>query len=171
MMQRPLGNEYRSNYQKYFDILPEGEFLDLLKINKENTISFFKNIPFEKHDHQYAPGKWTVKEVLLHIIDTEQVFSNRALMAARGDNNTIVGRMDENLYAKNGMTADRSMESLKEEFITVRKSTEILFVHISEEQSKWWCNIDPHPMTARAIAYFMIGHVAHHLGVVKERYL
>ena len=169
-MQRPLQNEYNPNYQKYFDLVPEGEYLDVLRQNTENTIAFFEDIPFEKHDYNYAPAKWTVKELLMHIIDTERVFAYRGLIAARGDNNTPIHRMDEELYARNVIVSNRTMQSLLAEFIIVRNATEILFENFTEDQSKLWCNIIPHPMTTRAIGYFIIGHVKHHINIIKERY-
>jgi hypothetical protein len=94
-MQRPSADEYATSYQKYFDLVPEGDYLSLLRQNLINTINRFENIPTEKLDYRYAEGKWTIKEVLMHIIDTERVFSYRALVSARGDGTTPHYRMDE----------------------------------------------------------------------------
>ena len=170
-MQRPLQNEYNPTYQKYFDLVPGGDYLNVLRQNTQNTIGFFGNIPFEKHDYNYAPAKWTVKELLLHIIDTERVFAYRGLIAARGDNNIPIHRMDEELYARNAIVSNRTMKSLLAEFIIVRNATEILFENVTEDQSEQWCNIISHPMTTRAIGYFIIGHTNHHINIIKERYL
>ena len=170
-MQRPSKNEYNPTYQKYFDLVSEGPYPKVSKQNKKNTIDFFEGIPFEKLDYKYSPGKWTIKEILLHIIDTERIFSARALMAARGDSTTPVHRMDEELYAKNAIVTGRTLQSLVTEFIIVRNSTEILFENVTEEKSKSSCNIISHPMTARAIGYFIIGHAEHHKNIIKERYL
>jgi uncharacterized damage-inducible protein DinB len=170
-MQKPLSNEYAVGYQKYFDLVPEGDFLDLLKQNGLATVSFFESLPSEKLDYKYAEDKWTVKEVLMHIIDTERVFSYRGLVAARGDYVTQIYRMDEELYAKNVDVSHRSLQSLVSEFKAVRSSTEQLYENVTDEQSKLQCNIVTHPMTARAIGYFMIGHIEHHMNVIKERYL
>jgi len=170
-MQRPAPGEYNPTYQKYFDLVPAGDYLDLLKQNQFDTINFFERIPATRYNHKYAPDKWTIKELLQHIIDTERVFSVRALMAARGDEKTIVERMDEELYAQNVQVNNRHMQNLLEEFHTVRFSTAILFQYFTAEQHKRYCNIQPHPMTTRAIGYFIIGHVNHHINVIKERYL
>ncbi|HKR61390.1 MAG TPA: DinB family protein [Pyrinomonadaceae bacterium] len=170
-MKKPLSNEYAQGYQKYFDLVPEGDYLDLLGQNAIETVRLFEEMPREKLDYRYAEDKWTVKDVFMHIIDTERVFSYRALAAARGDNVTQIYRMDENLYAKNVDVSHRSLQSLVSEFKAVRTSTEQLFIHVTEDQSKLRCNIVTHPMTARAIGYFIIGHARHHLNVVKERYL
>jgi uncharacterized damage-inducible protein DinB len=170
-MQKPLSNEYAVGYQKYFDLVPEGDYLDLLRQNTLETVRFFEDLPSEKLDYKYAEDKWTVKEVFMHIIDTERVFSYRGLVAARGDNVTRIYRMDEELYARNVDVSHRSLQSLVSEFKAVRSSTEQLFINVTDEQSKLQCNIVTHPMTARAIGYFIIGHIQHHVNVIKERYL
>jgi uncharacterized damage-inducible protein DinB len=170
-MQKPSADEYAPGYQKYFDLVPAGDYLSLLRQNSVETISVFENMPVEKLDYKYAEGKWTVKEVLMHIIDTERVFSYRGLVAARGDTATALTRMDEELYARNVDVSHRSLQSLISEFKAVRASTEQLFEDVTEAQSRLQCNIVTHPMTARAIGYFFIGHIRHHLNVIKERYL
>ena len=169
-MQKPSPDEYGPGYQKYFDLVPAGEYLSLLGQNSTDTISFFENIPVEKLDYSYADGKWTVKQVLMHLIDTERVFSVRALVAARGDSSPHY-RMNEELYAKNVDVSQRSLPSLIAEFRAVRSSTEQFFENLGEEQSKLSCNIAPYPMTARSIGYFLIAHIQHHIGVIQERYL
>jgi uncharacterized damage-inducible protein DinB len=170
-MERPAANEYHENYQKYFDLVPAGDYLEILRQNSVDSVKFFEGMPLEKHDHKYAEGKWTVKEVLMHIIDTERVFSYRALAAARGDGETPVYRMDEELYARNVDVSQRSLSSLIAEFEAVRNGTSYLFENFTDSQSKRWCNVVTHPMTVRAIGYFIIGHVQHHVGIVRDRYL
>ena len=169
-MRKPTASEYAAGYQKYFDLVPDGEYLSLLRQNAIATIAFFESIPDEKLDYRYAEDKWTVKEVFMHIIDTERVFSYRGLVAGRGDSSPHY-RMDEELYARNVAVSGRSLQSLISEFKAVRDSTEQLFKHLTDEQSRRSCNIVTHPMTARAIGYFVIGHVQHHVNVIKERYL
>ena len=170
-MERPEANEYHANYQKYFDLVPAGDYMEILRQNSVDSAAFFGSIPPHRHGYKYAEGKWTIKEVLMHIIDTERVFSYRALAAARGDSETPVYRMDEELYARNVDVTDRTMSDLLSEFKTVRKATEYLFENLTDSQSQRWCNVVTHPMTARAIGYFLIGHVQHHIGVVRDRYL
>jgi len=171
LMQRPSSDEYHANYQKYFDLVANGNYLDLLRQNSIKVATFFGNISAEKLDYKYAEGKWSVKEVLMHMIDTERVFAYRALAAARGDSVTPHYRMDEELYAKNVEVSDRGVQSLISEFKAVRAATEELFGNLTDLQSRGSCNIVTHPMTARAIGYFIIGHVQHHLNVIDERYL
>lgn len=169
-MQRPSADEYHENYQKYFDLVPEGSYLELLGQNSKETVRFFEAIPPEKLDYKYAPGKWTIKELLMHLIDTERVFSYRALVAARGDAAPPHYRMDEELYARNVDVSQRTLPSLISEFQAVRSSTEKLFENVTDAQSRLTCNIVTHPMTARALGYFMIGHVLHHRKIIEERY-
>ena len=169
-MQRPDASEYHANYQKYFDLVTTGDYLHILEQNTIETAEFFDTIPLEKHDYRYAERKWTIKEVAMHIIDTERVFTYRALAAARGDTAPVY-RMDEELYAGNVDVSDRSLEDLISEFKTVRNATAFLFKNMTDEQSKRCCNVVTHPMSARAIGYFIIGHVLHHIGVVRIRYL
>ena len=170
-MQKPSTNEYAASYQKYFDLVPDGEYLSLLRQNLIGTVEYFEKIPNDKLEYRYAEGKWTIKEVFMHIIDTERVFSYRGLVAARGDVSTPHYRMDEELYAGNVDVSNRSLQSLISEFKAVRASTQQLFENITEAQSKLPCNIVTHPMTARAIGYFVIGHIQHHLNIIQERYL
>ncbi len=170
-MQKPSSDEYATSYQKYFDLVLEGDYLSLLRQNSIDTIDLFENIPNEKLDYKYAAEKWTIKEVLMHVVDTERVFSYRGLVAARGDTATPLYRMDEELYAKNVDVSHRSLQSLISEFKAVRASTEQLFENLTDAQSRLRCNIVTHPMTARAIGYFIIGHVQHHLNIIEERYL
>lgn len=170
-MQKPLLNEYHPAYQKYFDLVSADDYLDLLRQNSIETVRFFQKIPSEKLDYKYAADKWTIKEVLMHSIDTERVFAYRGLVAARGDNITPLYRMDEELYAKNVDVSPRTLQSLLSEFKAVRSSTEQLFENVTDAQSMLPCNIVTHPMTARAIGYFIVGHIQHHLNIIEARYL
>ena len=169
-MDKPLPTEYSPAYQKYFDLVPDGELMELLRQNGATTVRLFEAIPLDKHDYRYAEGKWTIKELLMHVIDTERVFAYRALAAARGDQ-TPVYRMDEELYARNVDVSKRTLADLISEFKVVRTCSEYLFEHVNDEQSRRWCNVVTHQMSVRALGYFLIGHVQHHVGIVRERYL
>lgn len=169
-MQRPATTEYQTGYQKYFDLVPSGDYKQILRDNLSQTVQLFQDIPAGKADYRYAEGKWTVKEVLMHIIDTERVFAYRGLAAARGDQ-TPVYRMDEELYASNVDVSTRTLETLIDELKVVRTGSEYLFLNTNEEQGLRLCNVVTHPMSVRAIGYFIIGHAIHHSNVVRERYL
>jgi hypothetical protein len=170
-MQKPMTDEYNPYFQHYIDISGDGVFLDLLQQNTEQTVTCFSNINIEKHNYKYATDKWTIKEVLMHIIDTERVFAYRAFVCMRGDDKTLLHSMDEHLYAANANVADRTMQSLIDEFLIVRKNSSILFEQLSEIQSSFKGNAITHPITARALGYIMIGHIKHHINIINERYL
>lgn len=170
-MHRPSPSEYSPYFQPYITLVELGEFRELLTQNKLDVITFFKKIPGDKHNYKYAKGKWTIKEVLMHIIDTERVFSYRALASARGET-ALLPTMDENLYTKNSSAPNRTLKSLIREFEIVRKNSIILFEHMNPEQSKTLgTTADHQPITPRALGYLIIGHARHHLNVTKERYL
>jgi uncharacterized damage-inducible protein DinB len=169
-MERPTTNEYPAGYQKYFDLVSNDSFDQNLSHNLNDTVALFASIPANKHDYRYADGKWSIKEVLMHIIDTERVFACRGLAAARGDQSPVY-RMDEELYVSNVDVSKRTLESLVSEFKVVRTGSEFLFLNFTEEQSQRLCNVVTHPMSVRAIGYFIIGHAIHHSNVVRERYL
>ena len=110
-MQRPEPNEHKPYVARYISLVPEGNFIDVLKQNTNDSIDFFTNIPTDKEDHRYADGKWSIKEVLIHIADTERVMYYRALTGIRGDNKAIMYDMDQDLYF--GYSAgDRNSERL-----------------------------------------------------------
>lgn len=169
-MQRPELNEYKPYFQPYIDLVENKDFSELLLQNKTETITFFENIPEEKHNYKYAENKWTVKESFMHIIDTERVFSYRALACARGDTASLPN-MDENLYANNVDVSNRSFESLIREFKVVRESSILLFNYMPIEKSKLIGHIGENSISARALGYLIVGHALHHLNLIKERYL
>jgi hypothetical protein len=146
-------------------------FLEELKKNKMETVQFFKSIPESKHNHRYAENKWTIKEVLMHMIDTERGFSYRVLVCARADDKTPLYPMDEDMYAANADVTNRTMDSLIKEFEVVRESATFLFENLTEAQSKFLGDNITHKISARALGYILIGHVKHHNNVIKERYL
>jgi DinB superfamily len=174
-MDRPKQGEFNPWYNRYIDLVPGGEYLTLLRENSGNTIKFFENFPVVKHDFRYAEDKWSIKEILQHLIDTERVMVYRALVAARGDKTTILHNYDENHYAANADVSDRSMSDLLDEFRSLRSSTEKFFENINTQQSelkaKMLTEAVHHPITARAIGYIIIGHINHHINTIKERYL
>jgi hypothetical protein len=170
-MNLPDKNEYNPYFEKYINLVPQGNFLEGFYKNTEQAIQFFKSIPLEKQQYRYALDKWTCKDILMHIIDTERVMSFRVLVAMRGDATTPLQPVDENLYAKNVDVSSRSMDDLLEEFEIVRRSSEKLFQNMTEEQSKFLANGVVHPISARALGYIIQGHVLHHLNVIKEKYI
>lgn len=171
-MQQPQANEYRPFFQRYIDLVPQSDIIETLRQQAKEAVTFFTSLPADKHDYRYAEGKWSIKQVLMHIIDTERVMSYRALVAARGDTNTVLHGMDENLYAETAPYSGRTMEEILDEFSVVRASTIHLFANTSIEQSLQQANnSDGSYFTPGALAYIIAGHLLHHLSIIKERYL
>jgi uncharacterized damage-inducible protein DinB len=171
-MQPPLSAEYRPYFQRYIDLVPQGDIIDVLKQQAKEVTDFFTTLPADIHDYRYADGKWSIKQVLLHITDTERVMSYRALVAARGDMGAILSSMDENLYAENAPYTGRTMGDILEEFAGVRAATLHLLANITEQQSVQRANnADGTYFTTRALAYIIAGHLLHHIQVIKDRYL
>ena len=170
-MNRPLPSQYHPFYSGYIDLVPNGDYLPLLKQNLMDVTSFFSSIPKEKHDYRYQPGKWSVKQTILHLCDTERVMSYRALTIARGDVRAHLPQMDENLFALHASVAGRTVEDLLHEFSAVREATSLLFAYMNDEQLQFEGNVMNHVMTPRALGYIIIGHAMHHMNVVRQRYL
>jgi hypothetical protein len=169
-MYKPTSSEYSPYFQPYIDLVESEEFSELLIDNKLEVTTFFKNIPEDRHDYKYAEDKWTIKETLMHIIDTERVFSYRALACARGET-ALLPTMDEKLYTKNSGASNRTLKSLIKEFEIVRENSIVLFEHMTEQCKTLGTTANQQPISARALGYLIIGHARHHLNVIRERYL
>ncbi len=170
-MKFPSISEYNPVYQKYIELVENDDFFIQFDNITNETVNFFKSLSEDKLNYKYAENKWTIKEVLMHIIDTERGFSYRTIVCIRQDAETPLYGMDEDFYAKNVNVTERSIESMLEEFTIVRKSFRILFENCTEEQSKFLGNGVGHKISARALGFISIGHTKHHLNIIKQRYL
>jgi len=157
-------------YQHYLDLIKEEEITTALENNTRQFRKLLKKIPSKKVDYAYGPGKWTIKEVLQHIIDAERVFTYRALRFSRLDPTPLPG-FDENTWAVNAGAAGRHWDYLLDEFKSLRKSTEYLFQSFSEEQLKFVGQANGRPQNAFTVGFLIPGHAAHHMKILKERYL
>ena len=171
-MSRPERNEYSEYYQPYLDIIPPGDsgLNELLNSSLEACNSLFESIEPGKENYRYAEGKWSIKELLQHMIDTERVFAYRALRFARADSTVLPG-FDENLYVETCEAAERSLSTLLEEFNLMRKSNMIMFASMSENGLKRKGQVDGNVFSVRALGFIISGHLLHHLKVIEERYL
>lgn len=146
---------------------------DLIAAFKKDTSAFtdfIQSIPAAKLDYRYAPGKWSIRELLQHIIDAERIFAYRALRFARKDKTPLQG-FDENRYAETSKADKRNWEELVDEFKTVRKSSEYLFGSLDEEQLQATGTSGGNSISVLALGYIVIGHSLHHKKVIEERYL
>lgn len=169
-MARPQPNDYAAYYETYVGKVKEDSVHDIINSYSEPLLQFYTSLPESKADHAYAEGKWTVKELLLHIIDAERIFAYRALRVARQDQ-TPLASFDENAYVPASKASERSLQSLKDEFAAVRKATDIMLRTFDEVQLSQRGTASNHPVTANAIAFIIYGHMLHHKAVLEERYL
>lgn len=170
-MKFPEKTEYNPVYQTYIDLVGEENFFGQVDNITNETVELLNSISKEKLNYKYADDKWTIKEVLMHIIDTERGFSYRAIVCLRNDDKTPLYGMDEDFYAKNVNVTNREIDSMLEEFKIVRKGFRILFENCTDDQSVFLGNGIGHKISARALGFISIGHTKHHLNIIKERYL
>jgi hypothetical protein len=157
-------------YQTYLDLIKEDDIHKALEKNTRQFRKFLKKIPSKKIDYAYAEGKWTVREMVQHVIDAERVFSYRALRFSRRDPTPLPG-FDENTWAIHSGAASRHWEDLLEEFKSLRNSTEYLFSSLTDEQLRFVGEANGRPLNAFTLGFLVPGHAAHHMRIIKERYL
>jgi len=168
---KPQPGEYDPYAIMYIKLLPDDGLI--LKDLEENGLAarqFFLSIPPERLEYRYAPDKWTIKEILLHMTDDERIYVYRALRFARADATPLSG-FDQEPYALQSRANERTIEDLVEEFFTVRKATLSFFAHIPEEALILGGIANNHYITVRALLYHLAGHELHHINVIKEKYL
>ncbi len=170
MKKRPQAHEYGAYYHTYISKVENDDVLHALQEGQRFTLDFFKNLPLEKWDFRYAPGKWSVKELLQHVIDGERIFAYRALRIARNDKTPLPG-FNENEYADASHADQRTPSSLLAEYEAVRAATLHLFQHFTEEDLGRIGTASNFPASPLAIGFIIAGHEKHHIGVIKERYL
>ncbi len=163
-------NEYASYYQSYIDKCGHEELNEGLRYNLNNTNEFLNSIPAGKLDYSYSEGKWTIKEIIQHLIDTERIFTYRALRFSRNDFTKLPG-YDENEYALNSNANKREFQDLLDEFNFVRNASLLLFKSFSNEMLMKSGKANNNEISVRAIAFILVGHCTHHYQVIRERYL
>jgi uncharacterized damage-inducible protein DinB len=163
-------NEYSSFNATYIKALDGVNLIEELEISLHDFIKFVQNIPMDKFDYRYAEGKWTIKDIIQHIIDAERIFGYRALRISRNDKTPLPG-FEENDYVENTAANRRSIQELLTEFSAVRHSNLLLFKSFSEAQLARMGKASNHPISVRAIGFLLIGHLKHHQTVFQERYL
>jgi uncharacterized damage-inducible protein DinB len=168
--ERPAADEYPPFYAGYVSQVPDGDVVEAMIGGAEIAAALLHDTEPETGDYAYAPGKWTLKEVLLHCADAERIFAYRALRIARGDDTPLPG-WDEQKYAPLSGAAERSLDSILDELESVREATVTLFQGLPAEAWSRTGNANGQPITVRALAWITAGHLLHHLGVIQDRYL
>jgi len=167
---RPAKTEYNSYYQPYVDESPGEDVLAALVAQRDSTAALLAKVPENKAGYRYAPGKWTLREVIGHLADSERVFSYRALRVARADA-TPLPSFDEDAWMAPANFERRALAEVAAEFRAVRESTLALFRGFDAEAWPRVGTASNHPISARALAWIISGHEAHHVRVLRERYL
>lgn len=163
-------NEYAEYYSQYIKQSGNANLLDVLKESAQALNSLFETISDEKMNYKYAEDKWTIKDMLLHIIDAERVFAYRALRFARADKTNLPG-FEHNDYVVVANANDRSKASLLNEYNAQRESTIQLFSNFTDEMLMQIGVASGNPMSVRALGFVTAGHETHHCNIIKERYL
>lgn len=163
-------NEYSSFNATYIHELEDVNLIEELEICLHDFIRFVQNIPMDKFDYRYSDEKWTIKDIIQHLIDTERIFSYRALRISRNDQTPLPG-FEENNYVENTDANGRSIQELLSEFSAVRHSNLLLFKSFTEEQLKLIGTASNNLISVRAIGFLIIGHQKHHQRIFQERYL
>ncbi len=169
-MNRPEKNEYAEYYERYVSLVEETDIVKVFEDQHIEILNVFRDISEEKSLFAYAEGKWTIKELLGHLTDGERIFAYRALRISRADKTPMEG-FEQDGYIENSNFNNTKLSELLAELLYVRKANIILFQNLKEED---WLRTgiasDAH-VSVRAIAYIMVGHIRHHLKILRERYL
>lgn len=170
MLSRPNADEYFEYYGTYISLVPDGDVRDHMRSQLSETIAVLSGVTDAKADKAYGPGKWTLKESVLHMSDAERVFGYRMLRIARGDATPLPG-FDQNSWVPHSCANDRTLVNLVMEFAAIRASTLALVDSIAPEGWMRMGTASGHKISARALAYIAAGHERHHLKIMRERYL
>ncbi len=169
-MAKPTPSTYLVYFQRYIDLVEEEDLMTAFKGQAAGLEKFLTTISEEKSNHAYSEGKWTIKELLQHVIDTERIFNYRALCLARGEQQNLPG-FEEDEYAARSFANERKWHHLITEFLAVRKGTEMLYESFSETVLNNAGKANDNPVTVLSLGFTTVGHWYHHKKVLEERYL
>ena len=167
---RPDRTEAAPYYFTYIDLVPDGDVRDLLEAQIDDVTDLLGGVPPDRVDYRYAPDKWSIREVLGHLIDTERLFVLRAFWFARGFD-TPLPSFDQHVAVQHAGSGQRPWQSLVDEFLSLRRSTVLFFRHLPPEAWERRGIASDNPFSVRALAYMGVGHVTHHANILRDRYL
>lgn len=170
LTQRPTGSEFAPYYGKYVEKVPDGSVLETLQSQITDTVSLLRSAGEAKGEHRYGPDKWSIKEVVGHMCDSERIFAYRLLRIARGDETPLPG-FEQDDYIANGRFGSRSLDDLIDEFALIRASTVALVKNLDQAAMSRMGTASGFPVSARALAWIIAGHERHHISILRERYL
>jgi len=169
MIARPASSEYAPFYAGYVAALPDGDILQILEQQTAELRQLAAGTPTDRETFRYAEGKWSVREVIGHLIDTERIFAYRALRFSRGDEAPLTG-FDENVYVAASTFDHRPLSSLVDEIVHVRQANLALFGGLAPDDWTRLGTANGKAVSVRALAFIMAGHVRHHLDILRDRY-
>lgn len=169
-MPRPDLSRVPASFHRYINQVTQKDVLKAINKQGKDFIKLLKSVPKDKYEYAYAADKWTLKEVIQHIIDAERIFAYRALCIARKETQSLPG-FEENDYAANSKANQRDWDDLVEEFKLVRKTSTYLFSSFDEEQLETNGLSNNNPIYVLGLGFIIPGHCQHHLNIIKERYL
>ena len=166
----PGKDQYAPFYQGYVGKAGTGNIMDTMRQEMEGIHSFLSKVPLDKWNYRYAEGKWSIKEIVLHLIDSERVFAYRAMRIARNDQTPLPG-FEQDDYVPVSEAGGRSPASLMEEYLSVRRASLTLFENFSEVMWTRKGTASGNTCTPLALAFILVGHQRHHFDILSERYL
>lgn len=166
----PEQMEYSAYYEKYVSLVPKGDILATLEQQLHASLALLQNISEDRAGTRYAPGKWSIKELVGHVIDGERIFAYRALRFARGDQTPLPG-FEQDDYVRHARFDACSLEDLRREFEHVRRANIYLFRHLDEAAWQRRGTASDAEVSVRALAHIMAGHEKHHMEILRTRYL
>ncbi|MBG9377356.1 DinB family protein [Panacibacter sp. DH6] len=169
-MARPAPQDAATFFHGYINHTQGDSVAAIMQRHAQELNDFYLSLPDEKADFAYADNKWTIKQVLQHVIDAERIFAYRAVCIARKDKTPLPG-FDENSYADHDGHDNRSMQSLKNEFVAVRKATDLLFESFTEAQLAEAGTSGNKNITVNALCFITYGHLLHHKAILAARYV
>ena len=167
---RPGPDEYAEHYHRYVQLVPDGHIVGTLEMQLEEAVEFLHGPAAACADFAYAPGKWTVKQVIGHVADAELIFMARALRMARADR-TPLPSFDENAYVENANFPERQYHGLVDDFAALRHASVRFFRGLAPEAWTRRGIASGHEISVRALAWIIAGHELHHRRIIQERYL
>lgn len=167
---RPDETEYAPYYGTYVSLVPDGDIIAVLSNQSAETLALLRALPEAEGSYRYAPDKWSIKELVGHVIDTERIFAYRALRFARNDQTPLPG-FEQDDYIRNASFNDYSLSDLASEFECIRKSTLFLFKHLDSQAWMRRGMASENEVSVRALAYIIAGHELHHRGILHTKYL
>jgi len=165
----PVAGTYTDYQKRYIDLITAPNVLQLMESHILDLKVLLSEIPYESEDFAYAEGKWTIKQLVGHMLDTERILAYRAMCIARGEQGSLPA-FDENAYVSSASFNDRSLYDLGHEFNAVRESTILLFRYMSETELDRVGTANNTSITPRALLYMIAGHHVHHDRILRERY-